>query len=295
MSAIRFSDDGAIPAELQERVLSRLGFGLRLEPSFENLRSIYAAWCQRVPFDNVRKLIHMRRGNSGAMPGGTPPDFFEAWLRHGTGGTCWAGAGALQALLSSLGFAAERAIATMLVAPDLPPNHGSVRVSFDGMDYLVDSGMLHGEPLRLDGNSETHVNDPAWGLRCSRSDGRWLVRWRPLHKTDGLDCRFESFGASLEDYVGRYEKTRGWSPFNYELTARRNCGDRVVGVAFGKVVSLEADGSVRQTPSTAADRVRVLIEDIGLSEEIVSALPPDVPTPPPPWSQTAQAASASAS
>src|SRR5262249_43690403 len=140
--------------------------------------------------------------------------------------------------------------------------------------------------------AETRVEHPAWGLRCSKPDGRWLVSWRPLHKTDGFECRFESFGATARDYVERYEKTRGWSPFNFELTARLNRGDRVVGAAFGKVVSLEADGSVRQAPATAGDRVRVLIEEIGMSEEIVSQLPLDIPTPPPPGSQTAQAAAA---
>ena len=38
------------------------------------------------------------------------------------------------------------------------------------------------------------------------------------------------------------DQTRGWSPFNYEVTARINRSDRAVGVAFGKIVSLEGDG-----------------------------------------------------
>jgi len=42
-----------------------------------------------VPFDNVRKLIHVKSGKAGPLPGGTAEDFFTAWLRHGTGGTCW--------------------------------------------------------------------------------------------------------------------------------------------------------------------------------------------------------------
>jgi len=59
---------------------------------------------------------------------------------------------------------------------------------------------------------------------------------------------------------------------------------------FGKTVSLERDGSARQSPAPHTERVRVLIEGIGLSEEIVRQLPEDTPTPPPPWSRTAQAA-----
>jgi hypothetical protein len=34
-------------------------------------------------------------------------------------------------------------------------------------------------------------------------------------------------------------------------------------------------------------RKRVLIDELGISEEIVEHLPPDTPTPPPPWSRTA--------
>lgn len=273
--------------ELLERVLIRLGFTQRPEPTLENLRRIYAAWCQRVPFDNVRKLIHVRTGNAGPFPGSTAEDFFMAWLRHGTGGTCWAGAGACLALLTALGFDAMRGLGTMLVVPEVPPNHGTVQVSFGAENYLVDCSMLHGEPLRLDGKPETVVDHPAWGVHGFQRNGHWHIAWRPLHKLDGLECRLEGFGYTHEDYAQRYELTRAWSPFNYELCVRLNRGDRVIGAGFGKAASLGADGSVVSQPVSDAERRRLLIEDIGLSEEIVSQLPADAPTPPPPWSNTA--------
>jgi arylamine N-acetyltransferase len=276
-----------LPPELLEQVLARLGFPQRPEPTFENLRRIYAAWCQNVPFDNVRKLIHLRDGNSGPFPGSTAVDFLEAWLRHGTGGTCWAGSGACHALLESLGFHADRGLGTMMAAPNLPPNHGTVRVRFGGEHFLTDCSMLHGEPLRLDEKAETQVAHPAWGLRCSRRDGKWHITWRPLHKLDGLECRLENFGLSGSECQERYEKTRGWSPLNFELCARLNKNDRVVGIAFGKAVVLAADGSAQSRPISDADRRQLLVEEIGLSEEIVSRLPADRPTPPPPGSQTA--------
>lgn len=276
--------------DLIERVLARLGLDAAPEPTPEGLRVLYAAWCQRVPFDNVRKIIHVRGGGEGALPGGTAVDFFEAWLRHGTGGTCWSGAGACATLLGALGFEAVRGIGTMLVAPDLPPNHGTVRVTFDQSSFLVDGSILHGEPLPLGELSTTDIAHPAWGVRCAPREGRLHVSWRPLHKADGFECRIEEFGADGAEFQRRYEETRGWSPFNYEVSARLNRGDRVVGLAFGQAVSLEADGTVQQRPVSQEERVRVLIEELGLSEEIVSQLPPDMPTPPPPGSRTAQAA-----
>jgi len=269
-------------SELFELILTRLGFSGRPEPTLGNLRRLYSAWCRRVPFDNIRKLIHVRSGVSGPLPGSSAEDFFSAWLRHGTGGTCWAGAGAFQALLTSVGFNAARGVATMLVAPDIPPNHGTVEVTFDEVRYLVDCSILHGEPLRLDENSETRIKHPAWGVRCSRRNGFWHVWWRPLHKPEGFECRCERFGAESGEFRDFYEATRGWSPFNYEATARVNRGDIVIGVTFGKEVRLHDNGEVTQTPVSHEERKRLLVEQIGMSEEIVSQLPDDIPTPPPP-------------
>src|SRR5688572_175456 len=97
-------------------VLARLGVD-RPEPDLAGLRRVYAAWCQRVPFDNVLKLVHLAAGRAGPLPGSTADDFFRSWLAHGAGGTCWAGNGALHDLLAALGFAATRATATMLSTP----------------------------------------------------------------------------------------------------------------------------------------------------------------------------------
>lgn len=280
--------------ELLEQVLARLGFSHRPDPAPETLRSLYSAWCQRVPFDNVQKLIYIRAGHSGPFPGTTAEDFFQSWLKHGTGGTCWAGAGACQALLQSLGFDAVRGIATMMAGPNLPPNHGTVQVTFGQERYLVDCSILHGEPLPLDENTETHVEHPAWGVRCRKREGRWHVAFRPLHKVDGFECRLECFGAGASEFATNYEKTRLWSPFNYEVHVRSNRSNRVIGAAFGHAVSLHSDGSVSSKPMGHVERVRLLVEEIGMSEEIASQLPADMPTPPPPGSRTAEAASESA-
>lgn len=73
----------------------------------------------------------------------------------------------------------------------------------------------------------------------------------------------------------------------YLLNARINRGDEVVGLAFGQAVTLHADGSVSQRPVDDSERRRIQIEEVGLSEEIVSQLPADIPTPPPPGSRSA--------
>jgi N-hydroxyarylamine O-acetyltransferase len=284
-----------LPEQLVEQILARLGFDRRPTPTIDALRSLYCAWCERVPFDNIRKLIHVRSANAAPLPGSTAQDFFEAWLKFGTGGTCWPGAGALHAFLAALGFDAVRAIGTMMAAPNLPPNHGAVLVNFGSQMFLVDSSILHGHPLNLSRDSETSVSHPAWGVRCVWRETNWFVQWRPLMRLEGFECRLDSFPASATDFTDSYSRTRGWSPFNYELSARVNRGDKVIGVASGHAISLLADGSVGRTPLTPDERRRLLIEDIGITESLVTQLPDDVPTPPPPWSQTARSLAESTS
>jgi N-hydroxyarylamine O-acetyltransferase len=183
----------------------------------------------------------------------------------------------------------------MMAAPNLPPNHGTMLVKFDRQMFLVDSSILHVQPLSLSRDSETSVSHPAWGVRCVWRETNWFVQWRPLMKLEGFDCRLDRFPATEIDFTDSYARTRGWSPFNYELSVRVNRGDKVLGVASGHAISLLPDGSVVRTPLTPDERRRFLIEDIGITEALVMQLPDDVPTPPPPWSQTAQALAQSAS
>jgi arylamine N-acetyltransferase len=276
---------------LVEQVLERFGFSQKPPADFTGLTQIYDAWCRRVPFDNVRKMIHVRAEDPGPLPGDTPNDFFENWLRHGTGATCWGGNGSLCALLKALEFDACRGVATMMVAPDLPPNHGTVIVRLDNHLYGVDASILQGQPLSLDRSHATSVDHPAWGVKASFRDNRWHIFWRALLRTEGFECRIEYFPSSPQEFHDRHEQSRPWSPFNYQVHARINRGDAVIGLALGQKVEISSDGSVEKTDLDHIGRQDFLIRDCGMSEEIVSRLPIDVPTPPPPGSETARKAS----
>jgi N-hydroxyarylamine O-acetyltransferase len=267
---------------LRENVLEKLGCAAP-EPTLEGLARVYAAWCQKVPFDNVRKLIHVRRNDSATLPGDNPQDFFEAWLAYGCGGTCWAGNGALQALLTTLGFAAERAVATMLVTPDLPPNHGSVVVTIDGNRWVVDASILHGEPLPMRAEQPATIDHPAWGVTAHWLAGQFRIRWRNF-MTNGqpLDCGFNHIGASAQEFSERHEMTRGWSPFNFGLCLNLLRGQRRIGAAMGLLASFDEHGHLEEQLADDIERRRFLIEEAGMSEELVSRLPEDIPFQAPP-------------
>jgi N-hydroxyarylamine O-acetyltransferase len=282
--------DGAISSALAERVLDELGFSRAPAVDRAGLAALYAAWCRSVPFDNARKLIHLRANDPAPLPGDTPEDFFAAWLAHGAGGTCWAIHGAWCALLEACGFDARRAIATMLVAPDLPPNHGSVSVRLGDETLLVDATMQHGEPLALE-QRVTEVAHPAYGVRARPDGARWLVGWRSPFTLEPMDCRIESLAGDAAAFRTHHEATRAWSPFNFQLMVRVWRGDGILNATRGERIFIAADGSVSRTLLDRGARLKLLIEEAGFSEELAKQVPDDLPTPPPPRSRSAHSSS----
>jgi len=272
----------ALDLDRTERVLAKLGFAAPPAPTSKGLTELYHAWCRRVPFDNVRKLIHLTRADPGVLPGDRPADFFDAWLRFGAGGTCWAGNGALHALLLALGFDAQRAIATMLVAPDIPPNHGSVVVTIDEGPVVVDASILHGAPLAMRRDEASRIDHPAWGVDARWVDGAFRIRWRNFVTRDWMDCAFDAVHVSGAAFAERHEATRAWSPFNYGLSVNLIRGNGRIGASFGSLMAFDETGRLDVRPTDHAGRMRFLVEEVGMSEELVARLPDDVPMPAPP-------------
>lgn len=274
--------------ELLSRILSGLGINSLPSPDLDGLQTIYSAWCRKIPFDNIRKRIHLESGNPNLLPGDDPVDFFIGWLRFGTGGTCWAGSGALYSLLYSLGFKVCRGVATMLIAPDLPPNHGTVIVNIDGKLYLVDTSMLHSSPVCVNDHQPHQMKNSPWSIDVEVRNTKWYIRWRPLHMLDGCICRIEKMGVSHRTFVTLNEETRIWGAFNYSLYARLNRGDSVVGIAYGHEVSIDMVGNIDRHQMSTAEQRRFLVEDLGIDKTIVKRLPTDKPTPPPPGSKSSE-------
>ncbi len=268
-----------------ESILDRLELSSPPSVSHAGLSRIYDAWCRHVPFDNARKLIAVRAGSKAPLPGDDPVEFFDAWLQHGVGGTCWAGNGALCTLLAALGFDAVRGVATMMVAPDIPPNHGTVVVSLPEGRYLVDASILHVEPLPIVAGRQSMVDHPAWGVTGHWLADHYAVRWRGPMRPEPFDCRIEEWPVTADRFRVQHEATRVWSPFNFELVFTVVRGDARIGLAQGQAVRIEADGAVRMEP--LVDRMGYLVDELGVSESIARAIPADVATPPPPGSRSA--------
>ncbi|MGW8192668.1 MAG: arylamine N-acetyltransferase [Desulforhopalus sp.] len=259
--------------ELVEQILTKLGLSETPPVDCAGLTRLYRAWCQKVPFDNIRKRIHLTKNSPLPLPGYDDGEFFRGWLRYGVGGTCWAGNAALSALLEALGFSCERGVATMLTDSDQPPNHGTVCVLCDDKRFLVDASMLHNTPLLLKPQQPSEIDHPAWGLTCSPLKQLWSIRWRPLHLPEGCTCRIEAFSVTRKVFHRFNETSRNNSPFNDSLYIRLNTTESVIGISDGMSVIFAPTGEVIQKRLTHEEGLNLLVEQMAISEDIIARIP----------------------
>jgi N-hydroxyarylamine O-acetyltransferase len=265
---------------LVESILERLGFSAAPKPDADGLADIYVAWCRSVPFDNLIKRIHLVSGDSSPLPNGMPDTFFDCYLRHGTGGTCWPSAAGLHALLVSLGFDARRGSAAMadtMMEGAPQHSHGTTLVRIDGVDHWVDSSMLTDRVLPLHTGETTRLGGPIHPLRAEPVGNLWRIWWEPRGHGEEMSCLLLDENSTQAHYLARYEYSRAWSPFNLWVHAVRNTDEGRVSVTNGSRFQRSAETIDKR--EMGADRERILIEEFGYSEEIVAALPPDDPAP----------------
>lgn len=249
---------------LRDRVLQGLGIPVPPAPDLAGLELVYRAWCDHVPFDNVRKMIALRKNPDAPLPGIDAPDFFEAWLATGVGGTCWPTSNALGELLESLGFNVQRVSGAMRDAGFT--NHGSLRVTVDAQDYLADSSMLCNIPLPLGPDRFLHP-DPIFRVDVQRDSGTHLL-WIYPPNTDALPCRLDPTPVTHDFYFFKYDESRTRSPFNQRLHARRNRpGALIILNGYTRVVRTAQGVEARDL--TPDELCQALHDDIGLSTALI--------------------------
>ncbi len=258
-----------LPPALIARVLERLGFANEPEIDRRGLEQLYAAWCRHVPFDNVRKRIAMLEGAPGPLPGGLPGDFLEAWLEHGTGGTCWPSSNGLHALVRACGFDVRRISASMADRND--HNHGSLIVRLAGEELLVDSSIQCTTPIPLRRGVETVHDDPVHPIRVEPVEASFRIHWGMAQSRDTMPCRLMNDPVDEGFYLERYEISRGYSVFNNALYARRNTPGRLVSFV-GHTRHEKTDAGVTSGELGSDALQRALVAEIGLSEAIVARL-----------------------
>lgn len=260
--------------ETIDHIVERLGLEALPEPTAAGLAQVYLAWCRGVPFDNLVKRVHMVSGDAAPLPNGPPAAFFDLYLRHGTGGTCWPSTLALHALLTTLGFDARLGSAAMrddLVGP--VHSHATVIVRVDGGEWWVDSSMLTDAPVPLVRGEASRLDHPLRPVRVEPVGDLWRVHWWPAAISEEFGCLLLDDDVTVAHCLARYEASRELSPFNTHVYATRNVESGAVTIALGQFHERDADGVRSGKPPDGLGRM--LVEEFGYSEEIVAQLPPD--------------------
>jgi N-hydroxyarylamine O-acetyltransferase len=283
------TDQTGLAADLRDRVLERLGLPGPPAPDLAGLRALYRAWCLHVPFDNVRKMIALRSGELRPLPGGHAEDFFAHWLANGCGGTCWPGSNALEELFQAAGFRARRVAGSM--GDSGVVNHGSVKVTVDGRDWVVDSSLLTLVPLPLGGEVYMH-RETLLAAEVEPEAGTHLIWVETPPHSGFVCCRLLVDPSDHPAYLAAYERTRESSPFNQRLYARRHRPGEIV-MLIGRTRLVKTVRGTASAELTADGICQALRDDFGFSGELIdewtrsggladSLAPPDAAKPPSP-------------
>jgi arylamine N-acetyltransferase len=272
-----------ISADLLDRVLSRLGLPNRPSPDLAGLNRIYAAYSCHIPNDNIQKRIWLTGDRSQPVTGGDPTEFFENWLAHGTGGTCFPANGGLCALLTALGFDAWRILGSvMMEGIEHDGNHGTVLVRIGDTHYLADAQLAAFSVLPLISGQPTSTGAGIHDIRAvPRRDG-FDVQWYPgsnrqTPMTTRLDLKRGPVDQDvfLAQYALSASRDRRRSPFNEALFIGRHFPDRIVNVGRNTRTEVSADNVVTKREIRPGERVQILVDELGISAAIAQAIPPD--------------------
>lgn len=242
------------------------------------LNQLYAAISASIPFDNIQKRIWFASDRKKPVTGGDPREFFENWVRHGTGGTCWAGNGGMFALARALGFQARRMAGSVIVA-NYPQggNHGSVLVTLDGIEYVFDHtfGAFKVAPLTPGNRASTGTG--IHNIEVIPVDGGFEIFFHLGWTEDALPFRTEPEHDPVDHsfFLARYDHASRVGFFNDTLLISRRFVDSTVTIGRMNKIVISAAG-LTKTALTTDHRDEVLIQELGLSPEVVSMIPPDV-------------------
>lgn len=260
-------DDRILQNDCQDTladVRRELGLPDSVPSDLEGLCTVYEAWCSSMTFDNMRKFVSLHSDDE-LLAGSDANDYFEHWLEHRSGGTCWPSSNALFTLIDSYGFDARRVAGAMFDLPDV--NHGSVKVRIDGTDWLADSSMLTYEPLPLNGELSIRTDGPVRTEVEPREQGYLIwTDFPPL--PEFIPCGLRDDPVDLVFYQQKYECSRSVSPFNERLYFRKLTPDGLI-VILGHTMFRRVGDDLDIREFSADELCAALNEIGGVSEKFV--------------------------
>ena len=258
----RRSVERAIPVDVLERVLTKLGLAARPTIDLAGLMQVYAAFSGDVPNDNILKRIWLVGDRAKPIPGGDPVEFFSNWLKHGTGGTCFPANGALCTLLCGLGFVARRfSGAVLMEGLEHEGNHGAVIASVDGVNYLVDAQLASFAPLPLVAGHFASTGDGIHDISATPHAAGFDIRWHPgANRERPMIMRPDLARGPVDHayFLAQYElsaaRDRRRSPFNEGLFVGRHFRGSTLIVSRSARIVVSSDNVATKSEISLKER-----------------------------------------
>lgn len=254
-----------------EQILSKFDIKENCTCSLNNLSKLYQAWCISIPFDNLMKTVKIADNINAELPGITAEEFFHNWLEYGVGGTCWAGNGAIFALLQTLGYNAEFIAGCMLSDPldkSLSLGHGSIIVTLDGDEFLIDATMLHGKPIPLLPSESTNKT---FYFGVSKQDDKLQIKWQPLGRTYSF-FQINKRNLLESEILTLHEASRGLSKFNGSPIIRLAKSSSIIGIVRGDFIKRDEYGVETFQNQAQFSFSQILTNDFGITQSFSDQL-----------------------
>ena len=234
----------------------------RGEPSLAFLERLFSRFNARVPFETASKILRSADVSDPDEKPRLPDVFWNDFLEHGTGGTCYARVAAFDELLSALGFASRKGLGK--VTKDF--DHAALFVVTGGTEWIADVGFPLPALLPANGGEIDSEITP-----ISVTSNPRAVEVRFLAGVPEGPRRLEIFrGAVSEDeFLALWRKTfRADAKFLSAVSILRHDGPRVLTFAHGEV--RVDDRHSRARIPILAGRPRRLAELFGIDEDVLS-------------------------
>lgn len=247
------------------RVLAKLNLNSEIKNNEESLKLLYSAWCQGIPFDNFWKRLQLSGKSFSEKDQMNPNHFFEIWLDHGVGGTCWTSTKAMGALLNHLGFNVRFITGSM---GDMGmPNHGSLIVTFEnGKEFIIDTSILNNHPIDISGQG---IKDSVHPVQLVNDEKKTMLVFEHVTKREIMPCSINLDGISEDEISEHYGVSVQMSLFNDCVYIRKNTIEGVLSIV-GNTFSNKLSKTIEKKELTKKEISEVLINTMGFSKEIVT-------------------------